>query len=67
MIAKRIIMKTRKTNTFKRPGKELINASTSFLMEGIALMLLKGLRALKVLNDFKLKLVATISRILYPN
>jgi hypothetical protein len=63
-MAKRVMIKRRNTLTFNRSGKEFIRAVTNFLILGIAFILLKGLNALKVLNDFKLKLVATKSNIL---
>jgi hypothetical protein len=66
-IANKMMMKTRNTDTLSRSGRELIRADTSFLMLGIALILLNGLRALNVLRDFKLKLVATRSNILYKH
>jgi hypothetical protein len=57
-------MKRRNTDTFNKPGNELIKAPTIFLMLGMALILRRGLNALKVLKAFKLKLVATKSNIL---
>ena len=49
-------MKRKETNiaTLNRSTSELIRVVTSLLMPGIAFTLLKGLKTLKFLNDFKL-------------
>ena len=58
------MIKDMKIVTFPNSGNELIRVVISLLILGIALMLLKGLMTLKVLNDFKFTLLDTKSRTL---
>ena len=51
---KRVKIKVRKMSTFSNLGMELIRVATNFLIEGIALMLLRGLRTLRFLRAFRL-------------
>jgi hypothetical protein len=50
MMPNNMKMKHRNSVTLPSSGKELIRAPTSYLMLGIALMLLSGLITLKILN-----------------
>ena len=52
-MAKSMKMNNRKAATLKKSGTACKRALTSFLILGIALILLRGLRALKTLKDFK--------------
>ena len=44
-------MKPKKIVTFTSSGNELISVCTSYLIDGIAFMLFRGLITLKTLND----------------
>lgn len=51
-MANRTKMYSKKIPTFMKSGRDWIRAVTSFLRLGKDVMLLSGLRALSILNDF---------------
>ena len=58
-------MNDRNNVAFPSSGKDCSNVLTSLLILDIALILLRGLRALSILRDFKFTLDATKSVILF--
>lgn len=46
-------MKVRKMSTFNSLGRDEIRVATSFLIEGIALMLFRGLKTLRFLSTLR--------------